>query len=185
MAIAIQRRLFTTEDYHRMAEAGVFAPGDRVELIEGEVVEMSPIGIAHATCVRRLTNLLVRRLGDRALLDVQNPLRLGDRSELYPDLMLLRSRSDGYAGALPAASDVLLIIEVSDRSLAFDRGVKLPLYARHGIAEVWIVDLAAGVVETYREPLEDGYRERRVAGSGERLAVGPLPGVELMVGEVL
>ncbi|MGH7341541.1 MAG: Uma2 family endonuclease [Candidatus Rokuibacteriota bacterium] len=185
MAVAIQRRLFTTEDYHRMAEAAVFAAEDRVELIDGEVVEMSPIGLAHATCVRRLTNLLAHRVGERALLDVQNPLRLGERSEPQPDLMLLRPRDDDYADALPTAADVLLAIEVADRSLAFDREVKLSLYARHGVPEVWLVDLASRSVGVHRDPSGEAYRESRTAGSGDRLTVEALAGLEFRVDEIL
>jgi Uma2 family endonuclease len=185
MAVEIQRRLFTTGDFHRMAAADVFAAGDRVELIEGEVVEMSPIGLAHANCVRRLTNTLAARLGERGLLDVQNPLRLGDHSEPQPDLMLLRPRDDEYESALPEAGDVLLVIEVSDRTLAFDREVKLPLYAQHGLPEVWLVDLVSSTVEVHRDPAGQTYRERRIALRGERLAVALAPQIGIDVDEIL
>lgn len=185
MAVEIHRKLFTTGDYHRMAEADVFAAGDRVELIEGEVVEMSPIGLAHAYCVRRLNNVLAQRVGRHALVDVQNPLRLGDHSEPQPDLMLLRPRADEYERALPEAGDVLLVIEVSDRTVAFDREVKLPLYARHGLPEVWLVDLVSSTVEVHRDPAGQTYRERRIAMRGERLSVALAPQIEIGVDEIL
>ena len=140
-----------------MCEAGVFREGDRLELIQGEIIEMSPIGKRHATAVRRLNNLLARRLGeDEALVDAQNPVVLGDISEPQPDLVLLRPRPDFYAEH-PRPEDILLLIEVADTSLAYDREVKIPICARYGVPEVWIADLNGAAVEVYRQPTADGY----------------------------
>ena len=143
----LRRRRFTAEEYHKMGEAGILGRDERVELIEGEVVEMNPIGSRHAACVRRLTRLLSRQLGDDLLLDVQNPVRLNRGLEPQPDLAVVRARD--YGENLPGPKDVPLVIEVADTSLAYDRGVKLPIYVGAGIREVWLVDLAGGTVERH------------------------------------
>jgi Uma2 family endonuclease len=135
----VKRRRFTVHDYHRMGEAGILHEDDRVELIEGELVEMTAIGTRHFSCVNRLNRLLVMHVGDDAIVSVQNPVRLNEYNEPQPDLTVIRPRD--YLESLPKPEDVLLLIEVSDTTLAYDRGVKLPLYARAGIREVWIVDL--------------------------------------------
>lgn len=181
MTLQIGKRLFTVDDYHRMAETGILNEDDRVELIEGEIVEMNPIGSRHAGCVIRLTHLLTRAVGERAIVSVQNPVQLGDRSEPQPDLLLLRPRPDFYAEAHPGPADVLLLIEVADASTANDRNVKLPLYARAGIPEVWLIDLENEVVEVYRGPAADGFTEvaRIPRGQGRTLTVEGLPGLAL------
>ena len=172
MAVSVERarRLFTIEEYERMVETGILKRDDRVELIEGEIVEMSPIGDPHAAIVTNLTHLLVNLAGDRARVRVQGPVRVPPRSKPQPDLAVLRSRSYMRAGA--AAEDVLLVIEVADTSLEYDRRVKLRLYARAGIAEYWVVDANAEALDLYRGPSGDGYREHRRAVRGE--TVGPL-----------
>jgi Uma2 family endonuclease len=158
MAIQVERarRLFTVEEYDRMAEAAVFGPEERVELIEGEIVQMSPIGDRHAAFVDNLTRLLITRVGSRAVVRVQGPVRVSSRSKPQPDLLLMRPRS--YASAGARTDDVLLLVEVADSSLAYDRTVKLRVYARAGIPEYWIVDTEAETVDVYREPTADGYR---------------------------
>ena len=124
-----------------MAQAGVLAEDDRVELVDGEVTEMTPIGPAHAACVMRLTTALVPRAGARAVISVQNPLELGARLEFYPDIVLLHPPAERYLNRLPQPGDVLLVVEVADTSLESDREVKIPRYAQAGIKEVWLVDL--------------------------------------------
>ena len=185
MATQVARRLFTVEEYHRMGEVGILGEDDRVELVEGEIVQMSPIGSRHATCVRRLNHLFGRHLLGRAIIDVQNPIRLSQHSEPQPDVSLLKPRADFYASGHPGPEDVLLVVEVVESSGAYDREVKVPLYARAGIPEVWVVDLAEGRVEVYRKPSAEGYREVRQLGRGERLAPEALPQLELGVEEVL
>jgi Uma2 family endonuclease len=176
---------FTVEDYHRMAEAGILGEDDRVELIEGEIVEMPPIGSPHGGTVKALIHLFSRAVGDRALVSAQDPVRLSDISEPQPDLMLLRPRPDFYRNAHPTPADVLLLIEVADTSVAYDRSKKLPLYARAGIPEYWLVDLERGVLEVYRSPAGDGYAEVHELGAGARVAPASLPDAELDVGEIL
>ena len=119
MSVAVSRRLFTVDQYHEMACAGILSEDDRVELLDGEIVEMSPIGSRHSACVNRLTKVLDRQIGETAILSVQNPIRLGPRSEPQPDLALLRPRPDFYANAHPGPKDVLLIIEVAEPSAEF------------------------------------------------------------------
>ena len=185
MAIQLQRHLFTVSEYHRMAEAGIFSEDDRVELIEGELVEMTPIGSRHAACVKRLNRLLSQQVGQRALVSVQDPIRLGERSEPQPDLALLRPRADFYAPAHPGVEDALLIVEVAEASVDYDRAVKLLLYARSGIPEVWLVDLAGEAVEVYRRPTPQGSQEVQRLRGGDRLACQTVSDLDLAVDEIL
>ena len=166
MTVQLEQRPFTVAEYYRMADAGILKEEDRIELIEGKIVTMSPIGSRHAACVIRLTTLLNRQLDQTALVSVQNPIILDDYSEPQADIALLRPREDFYARELPQPADVLLLIEVSDTSKEYDRTVKIPLYARSGIAEVWLVILAENIIEMYAQPAGDTYREMSQAGPG-------------------
>jgi Uma2 family endonuclease len=174
MAIEVERphRLFTVEEYHRMAEAGIFHPEERVELIEGEIIQMTPIGPRHAGCVINANRLFVTRLGDRAVVSPQNPVVIRPRSEPQPDVLVLRPRAVSYSHELPSAQDVLLAIEVADTTVRFDRLVKARLYARASIEEFWLLLPTDGVVEVYRGAGGDGYAGVTRHGSGE--AVSPL-----------
>lgn len=176
---------FTVADYHRMAEAGILTEDDRVELIEGEIVQMSPIGSGHSGTVNALNHLLVKRVGDEAIVAVQNPVRLGDYSEPQPDFALLRPREDSYRSATPVAEDVFVLIEIADSSLISDRKVKVPLYARHGVPEVWIVNLRDGEVEVHSAPGADGYSSVVAKRYGEVLELESVPGLRLEVSEIL
>lgn len=157
---APRRHQHTVADYYRMAETGILPAGLRVELIEGEIIDMAPIGSRHASTVDRLAFLFNRAVGNQAWVRVQNPVRLNDFSEPEPDLALLRWRDDFYAGGHPGPQDVLLIVEVADASLEYDRDTKLPLYARHGIPEAWLIDLAGKRIERHHKPSAQGYGER-------------------------
>lgn len=166
-----------------MGEAGILRDDERVELIYGEVVEMNPIGSRHAACVRELNWLLSKQLGDEFRVGVQNPVRLDSGLEPQPDLAVVRARD--YGGALPGPEDVLLLIEVADTSLAYDRGVKLTTYAEAGIREVWIVDLTGGTIERHTNVFGEGYRFTARAGRGEELRSEVLPGLSLRADDVL
>lgn len=179
----ITRRRFTVHDYHRMGEAGILHEDDRVELIEGEIVEMAAIGTRHFACVNGLTRLLVSSVGDAAIVSVQNPVRLSESNEPQPDLAVIRVRD--YRESLPMPEDVLLLIEVSDTTLAYDRNVKLPLYARAGIREVWIVDLTGEIIERHTDPSADGYRSLKQARRGETIESKALPELAFSVDAVL
>jgi Uma2 family endonuclease len=159
MAVSIQKRAFSVEEFHAMNRAGLFRQDDRVELVDGEVIEMTPIGPQHAACVRRLNRMFHRRFAGSALVDIQNPVRLSGRTEVQPDVVLLKQREDFYGEGLPGPTDTLLVIEVADTSLTYDQDIKIPLYARSGIGEVWLVDLPRGVITVFRGPSPQGYRE--------------------------
>ena len=184
MSVQVQTRRFTVEEYRRMAEAGILGEDDRVELLDGEIVVMAPIGERHAACVRRLNNLLAARFMGRAIVDAQNPVHLDRWSLPQPDVTLLRPRADFYT-VHPGPGDILLVIEVAETSVEYDREVKIPLYARAGIPEAWLVDLPGERILVCAEPTPDGYRRVRSVGRGEALAPAGLPGVELSVDDVL
>jgi Uma2 family endonuclease len=181
----VTRRPLTVAEYHRMGEAGILTEDDRVELIEGQLIAMSPIGSDHSGTVNALNRLLVRAVGDHGVVAVQNPVRLDDYSEPQPDFSVLRPRDDDYRRATPRPQDVLLIIEVAHSSLHYDRAVKRSLYARHGIAEFWIVNLPGAEVEVHRAPSGDAYTVMTRVGRGEHLRPALLPDVALAVADVL
>lgn len=158
---------FNVDQYYQMAQSGILAEGDHVELIEGEVVRMSPIGARHASCVKRLTSLFTQILGQKVILGVQDPIRLSIYSEPQPDLSLLRPKTDFYAEEHPTPADVFLVVEVADTSIGYDREEKIPLYARSGIAEVWLIDLPQETVTLYAEPIRGQYRQMRESRRGE------------------
>lgn len=186
MAIQVERTLrrFTVDEYRRMAGAGVFRPDERVELIDGEIVEMAPIGRRHANCVTNLNRLLVTRLGDRAIVSPQISIRISVRSEPQPDLTVLRRREVSYKDEDVAVSDVLLLIEVADTSIAYDRGVKLRLYAAAGIPEVWIVAAVGEEIEIYRSPEPGGFREAERARQGGTVTPIAFPDPTLAVADI-
>lgn len=185
MSIQVMKRLFTVDEYYRMAEAGIFSEDDRVELIEGEIIKMSPIGSPHAGCVKRLNGLFSEKLGSRAILSVQDPIRLSETTEPQPDIALLIPRADFYSQRHPQPQEVLLLIEVSDTTIEYDREVKIPLYAAAGIIEVWIVSLAEELIEVYRQPLTNSYAEFRQFRRSENISPSSFPDVILSVDEVL
>jgi len=175
---------FTVDDYYRMAEAGILTRDDRVELIEGEIVRMPPIGEPHQSRTDRQAKAFISRLGDRAIVRVQGPIRLDEFSEPQPDLALLRPRPDFYESAHPRPEDVLLVVEISVTTLAYDRGTKLPLYARHGIPEVWVVDVQARRIEAYREPEGDHYRVMLTLGLGDTISPAAFPDLQFAVSDL-
>jgi len=181
----VARRPLTVDEYHRMGEAGILTERDRVELIEGELIAMSPIGSEHSGTVNALTRRLVQMVGDRGVVAVQNPVQLDDLTEPEPDFAVLKPRADDYRRATPRANEVLLIIEVADSSLGYDRAVKRSLYARHGIPEFWIVNLVAGEVEVCRTPAGDRYASVVMVGRDGMLEPELLPGTTIPVSAVI
>ena len=170
MAVDVERarRLFTIDEYVRMWESGIFNDEDRIELIDGEVVEMSPTGNPHGAFVDNMTHLLINAVGDRARVRVQGTVRIPPRSLPQPDLVVLRPRS--YKSESATTADILLVVEVADTSLRYDRTVKLRLYARAGIPEYWIVDAKAETLEVYRAPSGDQYAEHQQPARGSTIA---------------
>lgn len=181
----LEHWVFSVDEYHRMLETGILSEDDHVELIQGEIVKMSPIGSRHVACVNRLNGLINRKVSQDVIVSVQNPFRLDDYSEPQPDIALVKSRDDFYAQSLATSADLLMIIEVADTSVEVDRRVKLPLYARAGIPEVWLANLPEDRVETYLEPLNGIYQRVRIAKRGECLSSQNVSDLLLSVDEIL
>jgi Uma2 family endonuclease len=182
----LKLRRFTVDESHRMGAAGILSEDDRVELIEGEIVEMTPIGLRHAGTVDATARIFASRLGEQVIVRVRNPVvPAADRSEIQPDVALLRVRADLYRHAHPAPRDVYLIVEIADASVKRDRRVKLPLYARAGVPEVWLVDLNTERVEVHREPSPGGYRSVKAVPRGEVLTAEAFPDVRVAVVDIL
>ena len=185
MTLQLKRRQFTLGQYHQMIATGVLPEGDRVELIEGEILEMAAIGSKHTAQVKRLNRLLSSRLDESILISIQDPIELGPRSEPEPDVALLRWRADYYVASHPQAADVYLIIEVADSTVEFDREVKGPLYARSGIVECWLIDVSAETITLYRLPTPDGYQHVEICRRGMAIVVAALPDLGFTVDQIL
>ena len=185
MVYAPTKRKLTVHEYQRMGEVGILGCEERVELLDGELYAMPPIGDGHIGRVNRLTYFFSRRVGERALVSVQNPIRLSEYSEPEPDVVLLRPRPDFYGTAKARPEDVLLLVEVAETSLDYDRLTKLPRYAAAGIPEVWIVNLVDRRIEVYRDPAGDRYATAFVPAAGDTLTLVALPEVALRVEEIL
>ncbi|XZO01328.1 MAG: Uma2 family endonuclease [Microcoleus sp.] len=185
MSVQMQRRLFTVQEYHLMGEAGILGEDDRVELIEGEIVQMAAIGTRHASSVKRLIAVFSDLDRRRAIIGAQDPIQLTERTEPQPDVVLLQPRADYYATAHPVPSEVLLLVEVSDSTVGFDRDVKVPNYARSGIQEVWLWDLEVNCLEVYRCPTANGYTSMQKFERGETVAPLAFPEFEVSVDFIL
>jgi Uma2 family endonuclease len=185
MSLQLNRRRFTVAEYDRMIEVGILEEDDRLELIDGEIVEMSPIGWLHHSCIIQLTRLITTVLGQAAVVSPQGPLTVGERTEVVPDIVLLRTRPDNYRVDPPKHADVLLVVEVGDSSVRIDRQVKGPLYARAGIPDLWLVDLTEGIVTVHRDPTPAGYQSVRIVRRGEQIPFLAFPDYAIKVDEIL
>lgn len=185
MSVQLQRRLFTVREYHQMALSGILFEDDRVELIEGEIIKMTPIGTRHIACVNRLNKFFSDHIESLVIVSVQNPIRLDEHSEPQPDLALLRYRPDFYAQAHPEPEDVLLVVEVAETSVDFDRQKKVPLYAITGIPEVWLVNLSEEYIEVYLKPSLHGYGEVQRFMRGQKISPQAFMDIEMRVDEML
>lgn len=183
--VEMTRHRFTVAEYMRMAEVDLLGEDSRVELIWGEIVEMSPIYIAHTSTVKRLISLLTKQLGERIILGVQDPVQLSDDSLPQPDIAVLRPQDNFYSQRQPGPDDILLLIEVADTSLRYDRRVKSKLYGAAGITEYWIVNLPGQQIEVYREPRPNGYRTVTHYAPGETLSPLAFADVSLRVDEIV
>lgn len=175
----IRRHRYTVDDFHRMGETGILRQDDRVELIQGEIVDMAPIGTLHAATVKRLSKTLISAIGDRAIVSIQDPIVLSDFSEPLPDIALLRYKNDYYASGHPHVEDILLVIEVADSSLRYDREIKLPLYASHGIPHAWLVDLENKCLTAYSQPQTGLYGRCGPATARNHVELPGVPGVHV------
>ena len=180
---ALPYHRWSVNEYHQMAVSGLLDETDRVELIEGELIDMAPIGSKHAFRVDSIARALQLAAGKAFLVRVQNPILLGEHSEPQPDIAVVKDKN--YSAAHPCAEDVLVIVEVSDTTLAYDRDVKLSLYARHGIPEVWLLDVNAGELTVYREPAEGQYRLIRKPTTAEVVSPTLVAGVAISLAQVL
>ena len=181
MAVQITRWQFTANDYERMIETGILGKNDRVELIDGEVIAMRPIGPPHAGIVNRLNTILNRQLAGTAIVSVQNPIRLNDYSEPQPDLAILQLNDDYYAHAHPTPADILLLVEVADSSFEYDSEEKIPRYAQDSIPEVWLIDVEHQTITQYAHPLNTGYLHKLNLARGQILASQTIAGLEIAI----
>jgi len=185
MRAAASRHQFTVEEFHHMGAAGILHHSDRVELVDGQIIQMAAIGSRHAACVGRLTRLMLP-LAEELIVWVQNPVRLDRYTELVPDVALLRPRDDFYAEAHPSPEDVLLLIEVAESTLDYDRQTKIPAYGRAGVPEVWLVNLPNRRIEVFRDPSpESGYMESASLPEGAVVQAVDAAGFSAKVGEIL
>ncbi len=184
MSVQLLRRKFSVQQYHQMLASGILREDDRVELLRGEIIEMSPIGTKHAACVNRLVNLLVQLLDKRAIIAAQNPVVLNNNSEPQPDVALVQPRNDFYATAHPQPQDIFLLIEVADSTVMYDREEKIPLYAEANIMEVWLVDINAEMVEVYQQPTGGTYQLMHKLTRDERLSIKAFPDINITVKQI-
>ena len=186
LSAVLTRHKLDVDAFYRMAEAGIIGEKDRIELIDGEMIDMAPIGQGHYGSVNRLTNIFVLAFDGRAVVSVQNPLRLSTADEPLPDFTILRWRDDFYgSGERPRPDDVILVVEVADSSLRYDRTVKLELYARSGLAEYWVLDLKRRVVIVHRQPNGDGYDDIRTLSAGATLPLAVDPAIVIDLARIL
>jgi Uma2 family endonuclease len=185
METEVRKKLFTVDDFHRMGEAGIFGPEPRVELIEGEIIEMAALGTRHMGCVNRATELLVTRLAGKAVVSVQNAVLLSRYTEPQPDIVLAKPRASYYDDKYIAPEDTFLVIEVSDSTLRYDRDRKMPLYAKAGVPELWIENLRNDVILVYRDPTPSGYKKALTLRRGDSITISAFEEVELKVEDLL
>jgi Uma2 family endonuclease len=185
MRAEVTRKLFTVDEYYRMVKAGILHEKDRVELIEGEIIEMSPIGHRHSACVDRATELFVTAFKGKAIVSVQHPLRLDIYNEPQPDLIVLKRRADFYSTRSKFPDDTLFVVEVSDSSLRYDTKIKLPLYARSGVPELWIENLQQNVLTVCREPTGTNYKSQTSFRPGDSISPLAFPEITFEVKDLL
>jgi Uma2 family endonuclease len=185
MSVLPKKHMFSVEDWHKMGEMGFFMPETRAELIEGEIIDMAPIGSSHGGGVKWLLNNLVTQVAGSAIISVQDPLQLGDLSEPQPDLTVLRPVPHFYRNRHPTPEDVLLLVEVSDTTVNYDRKIKKSLYARYGIVEYWLVNLGEDCIEVYLNPQAQDYTLTRIMRRGETIVPSQLPNITVSVSDIL
>lgn len=184
MTVQILRKKFTVGQYHQMIESGILTDRDHVELIQGEIIEMSPVGRRHAACVDRLNELFVLKFFQKALIRVQSPILLSDNSEPQPDVSILQRREDFYSDGHPTSVDIFALVEVSDSTIEFDRDVKVPMYAQEKIPEVWLVNLNNSQIERYRQPMANTYQQLKIFNPEETLNFQAFPDIPIQANQI-
>jgi len=185
MTVQLITRKFNTSQYHQMNQSNILTEDDRVELINGEIIEMSPIGTKHTSCINRCNSILPNLLGQKVIISIQNPITLNNLSEPQPDIALLKPRADFYENSHPQPQDIFLLIEVVDSSIDYDRDIKIPLYANSNIYEVWLIDINAQLITVYRYPQNDNYQEITTYHRGEKISILSFPDISLQVNAIL
>ena len=185
METEVTRKLFTVDEYYRMGEVGIFSEDARLELIEGEIIEMSPVGIRHVSCVNRANAFFASRLANKAMLSVQNPVLLSSDTMPQPDIILARPREDFYGSRRIVPADIFLVLEVSDTTLRYDRNRKMPLYAKWGVPELWIENLGNDAILVFRNPGPSGYSTALTLHRGESISLAEFPDTTFTVDELL
>lgn len=185
MSIVIEHRPITVKEYHRMAQAGILQEDEHIELIQGEIIKMSPIGLKHRACVNRLNTILTDLINKNAIVQVQSSIILPDRSEPEPDIVILKLRADFYEHSEPGPNDILILMEVADSSLEYDREVKLPLYASAGIREFWLINLIDKLIEVHTQPVQNRYGLIRIFGYDEAIQSEVYPEWKIAVNDVI
>ncbi|MEQ1559809.1 MAG: Uma2 family endonuclease [Methyloglobulus sp.] len=181
----VRKHLTDIHEWQKLGEANIFPPESRIELINGEILDMAPIGFNHAGHLKRLNNLLTLLVAGKAIVSVQDPLQLGDLSEPEPDFMLLKPNPDFYSSRHPVADDVLLLIEVADSSLTYDQTQKLRLYALHNVPEYWLLNLNDNCLEVYRKPKGEVYAEKTTLYNGDNITLSQLPEITIKISDIL
>lgn len=185
VTVPVRKHLTDIHEWQRMGEANIFPPSTRIELIEGEILEMAPIGFNHSGHLKRIIKLFSKLAQDTAIISAQDPLQLGDLSEPEPDFMLLKPVDDFYSSRHPNASDVVLLIEIAESSLTYDQNQKLRLYALHGVAEYWLLNLNDNCLEVYREPFGETYAQKSTLRAGDSVTLTQLPDITIQVSSIL
>lgn len=185
MTLAPEIRRLSVQDYHRMAEAGILAPDERIELIEGQLFQMAPKGTLHSATITRIKRMLEARLGDRALLRFQDPVRLSNDSEPEPDVAVVQVHPLDYEDHHPEPEEIYWVIEVSDRTLKRDRELKVPAYARSGVAECWVLDLKTSQLYVYCQPSSNGYLSEQVNSASDFVVPSAFPDCQFLVSDFL
>lgn len=181
----IRQRLIRTDEYHRMIELGIFHEDERIELIEGRLIQMSPKNIKHAIATKRANRWLAKALGDRVIIGVQDPILLNDLSEPEPDISLIAPPDDRYLENHPTPKDIFLVLEIADSSVVYDRGTKGPLFAQNGIVQYCLLNLQTRELEDYREPGPEGYRRKQTHSENESFNLVAFPKVSIKVKDLL
>jgi Uma2 family endonuclease len=185
MSLQYKKRLFSVDEYHQMITAGIIKEDDRVELIDGEIIAMPPIGPSHASNVDRLTSIFYFNLGNTIIVRIQSPIQLNDYSEPQPDVAILKYRSDFYKNNHPKPEDILLVVEIAETSVEYDRSFKIPRYAQSNIIETWLFDLKNKRIEMHRNPMNDIYQEIRIAQKGQQISCINFPNITFSVDDLL
>ncbi|WP_069791675.1 Uma2 family endonuclease [Cyanobacterium sp. IPPAS B-1200] len=181
----LPRKKFAIEEYHQIITSGVLKEDYLIELINGEIFEISPVGFKHASCVKKINYLFAEKLGSKVIIGVQDPIKLNNNSEPQPDIVLLKPRKDFYANDHPTVEDIFLLIEVADSSIDYDRTFKIPIYAENKVREVWLVDLNQNLLEIYQNPQKNYYQNITKLSSEDSLTLSQPEPITIRLDRIL